>query len=276
MNKLNLIAGMPRSGSTLLCNLLNMNPKFYATATSPFIDVIHGMRKVFSHNPTFKTSERDVLYENMRMGIEGFVKGFYGDKNIVFDKCRAWSNNLPLLDTILGNQETKVIWTYRNPVDIVSSIESHHQKTILLESADEANGGDLSTLSKRVDNCINDGGIVARPVWLLNDAFETGYSNRILLISYWDICNNTQETLDKIHAFIGEENYQYDKKGFIDLKQTTVEFDGLYNYKFPHKIKEGSVKYVKHNVNLPQSIIEKINHRFSWVNKLMSMQQVEK
>lgn len=26
------------SGSTLLCNLLNMNPKFHATATSPLLD----------------------------------------------------------------------------------------------------------------------------------------------------------------------------------------------------------------------------------------------
>jgi hypothetical protein len=56
---------------------------------------------------------------------------------------------------------------------------------------------------------------------------------------------------------------------FKDLKQTTVEFDGLYNFKFPHSIKEGEVKFVKNNINLPEHIVEKINLRFSWVNDLV-------
>lgn len=267
MKKLNLIAGMPRSGSTLLCNLLNMNPNFHATATSPVIDVLHNMRSTFSHNPTFKTNDRLAQYENMRTGLKGFIDGFYHDKNIVFDKCRGWSNNLPLLDAILKHTDTKIIWTYRNPVDVVSSIESQYQKTILLENTDEGSA-DFTTISARVDNFINDGGIVARPVWLLNDAYEMGYANRILFVKYWDLTNKTQETLDRIHAFIGEEKYQYDKNDFKDLKQTTVEYDTIYNFKFPHTIKEGGINYIKHEVNLPEYIIEKINLRFSWVNDL--------
>jgi len=269
MKKLNLIAGMPRSGSTLLCNLLNMNPNFHATATSPVIDVLQNMRSTFSHNPTFKTNDRLNQYNDMRSGMKGFIDGFYEEKNVVFDKCRGWSNNLNIIDDVLGHKETKIIWTYRNPVDVVSSIEKHHQKTILLQNADESGGGDFSTLGVRVDNFINDGGIVARPVWLLNDAYEMGYGDRILLVRYHDLTMNPQATLDLIHEFIGEDKYQYDKENFSDLKQTTSEFDGLYNFKFPHTIKEGEVKFVKNNVNLPQHIIEKINVRFSWVNDLV-------
>lgn len=269
MKKLNLIAGMPRSGSTLLCNLLNMNPRFHATATSPVIDVLHNIRSTYSHNVTFKTQDRPTQFENMRKGLEGFVNGFYHDKDVVFDKSRGWANHLPLLDKILANTDTKIIWTYRNPIEVVSSIEKHHQKTILLENADEGSGADFSTLGARVDNFINDGGIVARPVWLLNDAYEMGYGDRILIVSYWDLTNKPQTTLDKIHDFIGEERYEYSKNDFKDLTQTTEEFDGLYNYKFPHTIKEGGVKYVKHDVNLPDHIIEKINHRFSWINDLV-------
>jgi sulfotransferase len=269
MKKLNLIAGMPRSGSTLLCNLLNMNPNFHATATSPVIDVLNGIRSTYSHNPTFKTNDRLNQYDDMRSGLKGFIEGFYGNKEIVFDKCRGWSNNLPLIDEILGHKETKIIWTYRNPVEVVSSIEKHYQKTILLQNADESVGSDFTTLGTRVDNFINDGGIVARPVWLLNDAYEMGYGDRIMLIRYSDLTNNPQLILDSIHDFLGEERYQYDKNNFSDLKQTTVEFDGLYNFKFPHTIKEGEVKFVKHNVNLPEHIIEKINLRFSWINDLV-------
>lgn len=268
MKKLNLIAGMPRSGSTLLCNLLNMNPIFYATATSPLMDMLTNMISTYSHNPTFKTNDRLTQYDDMRAGLCGFIDGFYGTKDVVFDKCRGWSNNLPLIDEILGHKETKIVWTYRDPVDVVSSIEKHYLKTVLLQNPDEL-GADFTTLGARVDNFINDGGIVARPVWLLNDAYEMGYSDRIMLVRYHDLTNNTQQTLDSIHDFLGEERYQYDKDNFSDLKQTTVEFDGLYNYKFPHSIKEGEVKFVKHDVNLPEHIIEKINVRFSWINDLM-------
>lgn len=268
MKKLHLIAGLPRSGSTLLCNILNMNPRFHATATSPVVDIVRNIRSTFSHNVTYKTHDRLSELDAIKRGTKAFIYGYYEDKEVVFDKCRGWTNNIGILDEILGNKDTKIIWTYRDPIEVVSSIESHYQKTIMLENVDESAGADFSTLAARVDNFINDGGIVARPVWLLNDAFEMGYGNRIMLIDYNNLTKYPQQTMDRIHNFLGEEPFKYDANNFEDLKQTTYEFDGLYNYKFPHTIREGSVTYKKHNVTLPQHIIEKINHRFSWVNEL--------
>lgn len=268
MKKLHLIAGLPRSGSTLLCNLLNMNPDFHATPTSAVIDVIRNIRSTFSHNVTFKTHNRLSEVDNIKMGIKGFIDGFYHDKNVVFDKCRGWTSNLMLLDEILGHKETKVIWTYRDPVEIVSSIEKRYRDTIMMENADEAAGADFSTLDSRVNTYINDGGIVARPVWLLDDAYKMGYADRILIVRYGDLTNNPQMVLNQIHDFIGEEHYSYGENGFSDLKQSTFEFDGLYNYKFMHTIKEGEVKYKKHQNILTQDLIDNINQRFSWVNGL--------
>lgn len=268
MNKLHLIAGLPRSGSTLLCNLLNMNKKFHATATSPVIDMLRNMRSTFSHNPTFKSHDRLEQLEPMARGMKGFIDGFYEDKDIVFDKCRGWTNNLAILDEILGHKETKVIWTYRDPVEVVSSVEKRYQDTILLENPDEQGGGDFSTLEARVNNFINDGGIVARPVWLLDDAYNMGYGDRILIVRYGDLTSNPQMVLNQIHDFLGEDHYPYGENGFTDLKQSTFEFDGLYNYKFMHTIKEGGIKYVKHDVKLTPKLIDDINTRFTWINDL--------
>jgi sulfotransferase len=272
MRKLNLIAGLPRSGSTLLCNLLNMNPEFHATPTSYTIDVLRNIRSTFSHNVTAKTHNRLDEMENIRQGMKGFLDGFYYDKNVVFDKCRGWTANLPLIDKIMGHNETKIIWTYRDPVEIVSSIEKRYNDTILLENADEAAGVNFNLLNNRIQTFIGDGGIVAQPVWLLDNAVRTGYGDRILIVRYWDLTNNPQQTLDRIHEFIGEPKYQYDKEDFKDLKQTSFEFDGMYNYKFMHTIKEGEVKYKKHNVMLPQEIIDDINVRFSWLNEYVHSQ----
>jgi len=268
MKKLHLIAGLPRSGSTLLCNILNMNPKFHATATSPVIDVLSNIRSTFSHNVTYKTHDRLSEVDAIKRGMKAFLYAYYEDKEVVFDKCRGWVNKLPILDEVLGDTNTKIIWTYRDPIEVASSIEAHYQKTIMFENVDESAGGDFTTLSSRIDNYINDGGLVARPVWLLNDAYEMGYEDRILIVQYSNLTKYPQQTMDRIHKFLGEEPFQYNANDFADLKQTTHEFDGLYNYKFPHTIKEGGIEYKKHNINLPDHIIEKINHRFKWVNEL--------
>jgi hypothetical protein len=75
--------------------------------------------------------------------------------------------------------------------------------------------------------------------------------------------------LNQIHDFLGEEHYPYGINNFTDLKQTTEEFDGFYNYKFMHTIKEGEITHKKHDNILTPDLIEKINTRFSWVNSLV-------
>jgi hypothetical protein len=226
------------------------------------------MRSTFSHNPTFKTQDRLDLMEPMRKGMKGFIDGYYEDKDIVFDKCRGWTSNINLLDEILGNKDSKIIWTYRDPVDVVSSIEKRYQDTVLLENVDEASGMDFTTLDSRVNNYINDGGLIARPVWLLDDAFNMGYADRILIVRYWDLTNDTQRTMNQIHDFLGLPHYPYGQNEFKDLKQTTQEFDGMYNYKYMHNIREGGIEYKKHDINLPPHIIDNINKRFTWINDL--------
>ena len=268
MKNIHLIAGLPRSGSSLLCNILNMNPNFYATSTSPMVDILRNIRTTFSHNPTFKTHNRLEEFDSMRKGMKGFINGFYEDKNIVFDKSRGWTTNLMLLDEILGHKNTKVIWTYRDPIDVVSSIEKRHRETILLESIDEPNF-DFSTLEKRVEHFIGDGGLVGRPVKLLEDIKKMGYSNRILIVKYKDLTENPQLILNQIHEFLGEENYNYNKNNFTDLKQTIFEMDSYYNYKFMHDIIEGKIFYKKHENILTTDLIERINKRFSWINSLI-------
>ena len=173
-----------------------------------------------------------------------------------------------ILDEILGHKKTKVIWTYRDPIEVVSSIEKRHRDTIMFENVDEISGVDFTTLDSRVNTYINDGGLVARPVWLLDDAYKLGYGDRIMVVKYGDLTNNPQLILDQIHDFLGEDYYPYSKNNFTDLKQSTFEFDGLYNYKFMHTIKEGVVEYKKHDNILTTELIESINHRFSWINKL--------
>ncbi len=267
MEQLHLIAGLPRAGSTLLCQILNSHPEFHVTPTSGVLDMIKTMRSNFSQNPTWRAQNRLDIYENMRMGMKGFIEGYFRDKRIVFDKNRAWTSNLLLLDSILENTNSKVIWMYRNPVEIVSSIEAQYQKTILLENMDEVSApGAFMTLDRRIGTYVNPDGIISFPVESLKDALEMGYSNRIFFVRYYDLTNSTQQVMNEIHNFLRISHFEYDLK---NIKQTTHEFDGIYNYKFTHKIREGEIKFKQGDYQIEPKFVQAINERFSALNKLV-------
>ena len=262
-----MISGLPRAGSTLLCNLLNMNENFHVTPTSAVLDTIKVMRSNFSHDVTWKAQNRMELYEDFRRGLNGFLQNYFAEKDIVFDKSRAWPGHLTLLDEICQNSDSKIIWCYRDPVEVIGSIEAQHQKTLLIENTDEQGApGAFSTLDRRIGTFISDGGIVGYPVETLRDALEMGYGHRIMIVRYYDLTNNTQMVLDDIHDFIGEPRVTYD---FKKLKQTTHEYDGMYNYKFLHSIKEGDVKYKKSDVELPTKYANVIRNKFAGINKFV-------
>ena len=267
MRKLNLISGLPRAGSTLICQLLNMNENFHVTPTSATLDMLKTMRGNFSQDITWKSQNRMEIYENFRRGLRGFIDGFFHDKDVVFDKSRGWPNNIKFLDEILGNTDSKVIWCYRDLVEVIGSIESQYQRTCLIESMDESGApGAFATLDRKIGTYLSDGGLVSFPVEALIDALEMGYGNRILIIKYFDLTNHTQEVLDAIHDFIGEPRVVYD---LTKLKQSTFEYDGFYNYKFLHTIKEGGVAYKQSDVELPTKYVEIINNKFAPLNRFV-------
>jgi hypothetical protein len=75
-----------------------------------------------------------------------------------------------------------------------------------------------------------------------------------------------------IHDFIGEDIYEYDTK---NLKQTVHEYDGIYNYKFMHKIKEGEIKYSETKMILPQKYIDIVNQKYATLNNFILNGDIE-
>jgi len=272
MEKLHFVSGFPRSGSTLLCNLLNMTEGFHSTPTSPTIDMIIQMRKVFSHNTSYKNMDRLAESERFRTGVRAYLHAYWADKRVVFDKNRGWVNKLPIIDRIMGHHDCKVIFCYRNPLEVFQSIESQYQRTILMENNDEAhNDLGFATLLNRVETFINQKfTLMSAPVSLLEDALNQGLGNRILIVRYDALCGEPQRTLDTIHEFVGEEKMTYD---FTQLKQTTFENDAAYNYKFSHKIREGSVSYSPTKIDLPKLAVDMISKRFEWIISKVERQE---
>ena len=88
MKKYYFIAGMPRSGSTLLSAILDQNPKIHAGPASP---VLSSMITLHSH---MTSSEYYVAYpkeDQMLKAVGAIMDNFYSDidKPIIIDKDLA-------------------------------------------------------------------------------------------------------------------------------------------------------------------------------------------
>ncbi len=47
-----------------------------------------------------------------RAGVSAYLHAYHQDRKVVFDKNRAWVNKLPIIDRILGHEDSKIIFCY--------------------------------------------------------------------------------------------------------------------------------------------------------------------
>lgn len=98
------VTGLPRSGSTLLCQMLSIHSKIYSLIhSSPLLPTLNQIRHQLSDNE-FLLSQMDVdfdlAYQRLLNAFRGFVNGWFAEteKPIVVDKNRGWLNQLDLAE----------------------------------------------------------------------------------------------------------------------------------------------------------------------------------
>ena len=120
------ISGLPRSGSTLLCNILNQNPRFQATSTSGVLDMLLAIRNNWNNIVEFKATRNE--FAKIRV-LRGMLESFYADidKPVIFDKSRGWPGFLEMAENLIGNK-AKVLVPVRDIREVLSSFEKLYRK----------------------------------------------------------------------------------------------------------------------------------------------------
>lgn len=119
---LHFLAGLPRSGSTLLAAILNQNPLVRATSTSGLSDMMGAAVGQWENNPTLAAQGRNEadLMKVLRGMVDGAVAA--GGKPTLLDKSRAWAN--PGIITTMERaleRPVKIVATVRNVEDCAAS-----------------------------------------------------------------------------------------------------------------------------------------------------------
>ena len=118
MEQIYFLSGMQRSGSTLLCCLLNQHPKIHATSTSPLLDIVGAVETKLEEC----TGQFTFDYETKsKILMSSIIESFHKDieKPIIIDKHRGWP--VVIREIELRYKKPKIICTNRSVPEVISS-----------------------------------------------------------------------------------------------------------------------------------------------------------
>jgi sulfotransferase len=229
------VAGLPRSGSTLLVNILGQNPRFRVGSTSGIMDVMFGVRNNWDKLIEFKASPYP---EGKLRVLRGILESYYAasDHPAVFDKCRGWisSGMLEMAEAVLG-REAKVLVPVRDLREVLSSFEKLHRKNALVQSGQEAqNYFSFQTVAGRCEVWMRLDQPVGLAVNRIHDALQRGFRDRLHFVHFSRLTHEPEDTLRDIYRFLGEEPYRHD---FENVAQLTQEDDAVHGLTGLHSIR---------------------------------------
>jgi sulfotransferase len=264
MMKLHFLAGLPRSGSTLLTKILNQNPNIFASTNSPLLDTIHYTEEYLLYrSEQVKSSE--FFQQNAIHTLQQIPKNLYHNVNkpIIIDKSRGWTNQITHIQDYI-TKTPKIICTVRNITDILVSFLSLIERSSTVSFIDESlNNLNLEiTNENRCDFLMSPAGIIGQSYHSLTEAFRKGYEDYLLLIEYENLVSNTQRELNRIHRFLEIEEYSYD---FENIDDTFPEKDEVYGLTGMHSVRPKVSKiYRDHTKYMNDYILNKYSDLEFW------------
>lgn len=216
-----LVNGMPRSGSTLLCNILAQNPRFHSTGTSALVEILYQNHISWKQNPVVSASEKTETLNNILKSIVYAYNNSVTDRPIVFNKSRGWATQIELLENII-QKPIKMISTVRKVTCILASLEKLYRKELKQFDRNVQINAEMSTLENRLMGWSGASGLVGCTYNNLKDACVRGHRSKIMFIDFDFLTNNPDTCLKQIYEFLEEPYYQhnYDK-----IEQYTHEKD---------------------------------------------------
>jgi sulfotransferase len=246
MNKtFHFMAGLPRSGSTVLSAILNQNPTVYSSPQTELLDLLYNIQ---TSVPTFESYKAGLLHTSYNRVIECIPQSFYDpiDKPVVIDKNRSWGT--PYNWTNLSpyvNPDGKVILTIRPILEVLASFVKIAKDT-------ESITGDLPYLNNdlwvthyrnesdaMVDNLMTTNGSIDGAIYSIANLLKN-YGDRVYLVWFDDLITQPQSTLNGIYDFLNLDRFEHNFQSIIQQdKHNDYEGYGIVGL---HDIKSSIVK----------------------------------
>jgi sulfotransferase len=215
------MAGLPRSGSTLLSAILNQNPRIHSGPSSPVTSIMLTLENVIASDELFRAYPKPAQAGEI---IANVIKHYYSDvdKPVIIDKNRSWVNRMHYIPGYFG-VEPKIICPVRNIDEILASFITMHKRNPF-----DANGrinfidemliktNTPLTDDNRCEFLASSNGILGQSVAGIRQALMEGRQRQIHFVEYDELISSPRETMKKLYDFLGEEYFEHDFANIIN------------------------------------------------------------
>jgi sulfotransferase len=232
MKQYYFMAGMPRSGSTLLSSILNQNPRFYSGPSTP---VLSTMITTDTH------LHQDELYtafpkpEQLKKIVGSIIDGYYSDidKPVIIDKNRGWSGSVNYIEEYI-TPNAKIICTIRDISEILTSF------IMLIRKNGQITEGKLNVIDdqlikknmlltddNRCEFLLGPDGICGVSSAAIFKGLEK-WKDRLHFVEYNNLIKNPTDVLKGVYEFLGEDYYEHTFEGLTNInKELDSQIYGL-------------------------------------------------
>lgn len=257
------VAGLPRAGSTLLCQLLAQHPDIRCDGqSSPLCNVLLGVRRLISDDQFFLAQldrSFDQSYANLRMAMQGFLRGWNHGclKPAVVDKNRAWLHSVEMLLHIEPN--AKLIVCLRELGQIYGSIEAQHQRTVLVDFIDHL--ADFDRFG-RADMLFAKDKAIGAPLTSLQAVLDLpkAVQEHLYFLRFEDLLEQPAACMSHVYAWLGLSAFEINPAKLAPM--AAQESDSHYRMKYPHRLSTRISTPQRHDV--PVRIQARIEEACAW------------
>ena len=254
------LAGLPRSGNTLLSSILNQNPNIYSSPLSPLLDLMWEYSKSYNYLNSIKRNE-----ENKDRGSEllsSFSDTFYKDvkKPIIIDRQKDWGTpaNLDLIKKYI-TKTPKIIVTVRDILEILASFISLNSDRL---KKDAMNNNAFVNIYRSTEDCISEylmqtNGEIDKALVSIASAFSLENKDIFHIVEYNDLVLRPQETMSGIYKFLELPDYKHD---FDNIKK--IESDNDISLAYPENLHHVRKSLSKSSTSI-DILSDYIKHKYS-------------
>jgi sulfotransferase len=253
------LAGLPRSGSTLLADILCQNPAIHASSTSVMDRTYGRLGALWSevspegvqamlHRDERGAEARMTRY--LKAGLEAWYEDV--DRPVVVDKGRYWINHLEQLQ--VTHPQSKVICTVRNPLTCFASVQKLHARFPVLRDGPE----NEPLFAKTLRYFDPQKGMIGSNLVRVEDklALPRRWPSLVWVV-FEELVRHPKRAVQKLYADLELPWHEHD---FERVEPTAQDLDALTNMKFRHDRPAGPVQDPKTDwrEHVPEGMAQKI------------------
>jgi len=219
------VSSLPRSGSTLMMNLLGQNPNHYVTPTSGLIELFCNINTSWKNVMEFKSEGIENIKHRVEGAMQGILLGYFQNEMLkgksCFDKSRGWLQYIEEIEIVL-NRKVQVISTVRDVRSILASFEKIYRKRgIDYPYPVPPEFFKAQTVEGRCELLLSEKGVLGIAINRLRDALRR-IGDRVIVIPYDYLTSDPQGVMKILHDKLDLKDFEYDH---TNVKQVTKEND---------------------------------------------------